>query len=193
MEGVGVLVQEFIEGKGHGLFALMDHGRPLRLFMHERLREFPPTGGPSTAAAAFYSPRLEELGVKLLSALEWNGVAMVEFKFDLRRQDFVLMEVNGKFWGSLELALRAGVNFGRDLIHLYRNEPLDSRSSYDHKVKFYWPLDGDLRTLWCKRQVIRGIGDYFRPNAATNLGQSAVADLKKSVRLIRDVVNGYSS
>jgi len=93
----------------------------------------------------------------------------------------------------LELALRAGVNFGRDLIHLYRNEPLDSRSSYDHKVKFYWPLDGDLRTLWCKRQVIRGIGDYFRPNAATNLGQSAVADLKKSVRLIRDVVNGYSS
>lgn len=184
---VGVLVQEFIEGPGHGLFALMQHGRPLRVFMHKRLREYPPSGGPSTAAAAYYSPRLEELGVKLLSALEWNGVAMVEFKFDIHRQDFVLMEINGKFWGSLELALRSGVNFGSDLIRLYRGEPLECGSDYDREMKFYWPLDGDLKTLWRTRKMLTGVKDYFRADGATNLGQSVIAELLKSARLIRDL------
>lgn len=189
-DGVGVLVQEFIEGPGHGFFALMHHGKPLRIFMHQRLREYPPTGGVSTAAAAYYSPRLEELGTKLLSALGWNGVAMAEFKFDIHRQDFVLMEINGKFWGSLELALRSGVNFGRDIIRLYRNETLEFSSVYNRQVKFYWPLDGDLKTLWFSRKLLSGIGDYFGPCAASNLGQSAAADLLKSLRLIRDVARG---
>jgi predicted ATP-grasp superfamily ATP-dependent carboligase len=192
-DGVGVLVQEFIEGPGHGFFALMHHGRPLRIFMHKRLREYPPAGGPSTAAAAYYSPRLEELGVKLLSALDWNGVAMVEFKFDVHRRDFVLMEINGRFWGSLELALCSGVNFGRDLIRLYRNEPLECSSVYNRQMKFYWPLDGDLKTLWRTRKVLSGVKDYFRADVATNLGQSAIAELLKSARLIRDVARGNHS
>jgi hypothetical protein len=158
--------------------------------MHKRLREYPPSGGPSTAAASYYSPRLEELGVKLLSALKWNGVAMVEFKFDIHRQDFVLMEINGKFWGSLELALRSGVNFGSDLIRLYRGELLECGSDYDRQMKFYWPLDGDLKTLWRTRKILTGVKDYFRADGATNLGQSVVAELLKSVRLIRDLTGG---
>lgn len=186
-DGPGVLVQEFIEGTGHGFFALMDHGRPLRIFMHRRLREFPPSGGPSTAAAAFYSPRLEEIGLRLLSGLRWHGVAMVECKFDKRRQDFVLMEVNGKFWGSVELALRSGVNFGADLVRLYRKQGLQPNFDYDRDVRFYWPLDGDLRSLWQTGRLIAGVRDYFAPAAATNLGQSAIADFLKSIRLMRDL------
>ena len=107
-EGGGALVQEFITGQGCGFFGLTDAGRPLRVFMHQRIREYPVSGGPSTAARAFDSPRLKELGLRLLAELRWTGVAMAEFKYDPRRDDFVLMEINGKFWGSLELALRSG-------------------------------------------------------------------------------------
>lgn len=189
-DGVGILVQEFIDGPGHGFFALLDHGKPLRIFMHQRLREYPPTGGPSTAAAAFYSSRLEDLGLRLLSALEWHGAAMVEFKYDIHRKDFFLMEINGKLWGSLELALQAGVNFGADLIRLYRGESMEFSSAYDREVRFYWPLDGDLKTLWRTRSVLRGIPDYFRQGAATNIGQSRRADALKSLRLVRDLVYG---
>lgn len=184
----GVLVQEVIKGPGHGFFALMDHGKPLRVFMHKRVREYPPSGGPSTAAAAYYSPRLEELGTRLLSHIGWNGVAMVEFKFDELRQDFVLLEINGKFWGSLELALYAGVNFGADLIRHFRNEQLQHQSEYRRSAEFYWPLDNDLRTLWRTNNVLRGVGDYFRPGSATNCGQSKLADLLKTAKLIKDVV-----
>ena len=130
-EKAAVLVQEFIEGKGFGLFALMDHGVPLRVFMHQRIRDNPPSGGASTAARAYYSERLKELGLRLLSALQWHGVAMVEFKYSDAIEDFVLMEINGKFWGSLELALSAGINFGADLIRLYRGEKLSYSEEYD--------------------------------------------------------------
>jgi predicted ATP-grasp superfamily ATP-dependent carboligase len=48
-----VLIQEFIKGAGFGFFALMNHGAPLRMFMHQRIREYPPSGGRSTAARFF--------------------------------------------------------------------------------------------------------------------------------------------
>lgn len=188
-DGVGVLVQEFIEGPGHGFFALFDHGKPLRIFMHRRLREYPPSGGRSTAAAAFYSPRLEELGLRLLSELEWHGAAMVEFKYDIRREDFFLMEINGKLWGSTELALHAGVNFGADLIRVYRGEPMQFSAAYNRDLRFYWPLDGDLRTLGRTGKLITGIRDYFRPGAATNLGESVSADVLKSLLLIWGLIH----
>jgi predicted ATP-grasp superfamily ATP-dependent carboligase len=182
-----VLVQEFIKGAGFGFFALMNHGAPLRVFMHQRMREYPPSGGRSTAARAYYSPRLKDLGLTLLSALKWHGVAMVEFKYSESRADFVLMEINGKFWGSLELGLSAGVNFGADLIRLFRGEALSYSEQYERDWAFYWPLDDDLLTL-LKTGALRRIGDYWKPNAHTNLGQSLRSDVIKSLRLAGKIV-----
>ena len=36
---------------------------------------------------------------------------MVEFKLDARDGVAKLMEINGRFWGSLQLAVDAGVDF----------------------------------------------------------------------------------
>ena len=113
---------------------------------------------------------------------------MVEFKLDPRNGDFVLMEINGKFWGSLELALQAGVNFGADLVRLFRGERLDA-TDYDRDTRFYWPLDDDLLTLW-KTHQLACIREYWRPNAHTNLGQSVRADFWKTGRLIKRLVFG---
>ena len=184
-----VLIQEFIKGSGFGFFALMNHGAPVRVFMHQRIREYPPSGGRSTAARAYYSSRLKDLGIRLLSALKWHGVAMVEFKYSEPRADFVLMEINGKFWGSLELGLSAGVNFGADLIRLFRGEALSYSEKYERDWEFYWPLDDDLLTL-LKTGSLRRIADYWKPNAHTNLGQSVRSDVIKSLRLASKIVGG---
>jgi predicted ATP-grasp superfamily ATP-dependent carboligase len=84
-------------------------GRLLAAFCHRRLREYPVSGGPSTLAVSVRDPRLVELGTALLRALDWVGVAMVEFKQD-GRGEYRLMEVNPRLWGSLPLAIAAGVN-----------------------------------------------------------------------------------
>jgi hypothetical protein len=183
----GLLVQEYIGGTGTGLFALYDRGKPQRIFMHERLREQPPSGGISVAARAYYSERLKELGLRLLTALNWHGPAMVEFRRSRTTGEFVLMEINGKFWGSLELSLAAGVNFAADLIRLYRGETLGPDPGYDRDCEFYWPLDGDILTLW-KTGKLGQMRDYWRPNAHTNLGRSLRSDARKTLALLARMV-----
>jgi len=187
----GILVQKYISGTGCGFFALYRDGKPLRVFMHKRIREYPVTGGPSTAAKSFYAEDLKDYGLKILNALKWNGVAMVEFKHDERNNSFVLMEINAKFWGSTELALRAGVNFGADIVRAYRHENLVYSEDYNRNLCFYWPLDGDLLCLWRTRQFAK-IRDYRKPNAATNLCQSWRADAWKMLKLVGKIMLGKS-
>jgi protein-tyrosine-phosphatase len=54
----------------------------------------------------------------LVRAAGWHGVAMVEFKLDEVTGECRLMEVNGRFWGSLPLAVAAGADFPYYLVEL---------------------------------------------------------------------------
>jgi predicted ATP-grasp superfamily ATP-dependent carboligase len=183
----GVLVQERVPGIGSGFFCLYDLGLIKRVFMHRRIREWPLTGGASTAARAIDDPRLESLGRQLMDGLHWHGVAMVEFKYDTVQDRYVLMEINGKFWGSAELSLTAGVNFAAGLVRIFRGEKLDFEKNYNTSIEFYWPLDDDLLALAKSRQL-RRVREYFSPNARTNLFQSPIADLLKVAAFTRRVV-----
>lgn len=89
----------------------MNHGELVAYFMHERIHEVPPTGGPS-AMATFDDPELIAVGSKVLCGeLKWHGVAMVEFKKDVKDDLYKLIQMNPKFWGSLGLSIATGVDF----------------------------------------------------------------------------------
>ena len=177
------LVQEYVRGVGAGFFALYDRGQVKWVFMHQRIREWPVTGGASTAAKAFYHPQLRDYGTRLLDELKWHGVAMVEFKYCPERDQFWLIEINPKFWGSAELAFRAGVNFPAGLIRVYRKELLGYCEEYDRNLKFYWPMPDDLRALR-KRGELSRIREYFQADAATNLLQHPMLDVFNLARWI---------
>ncbi len=138
------IVQEYIQGYGCGFFALYDRGKCRAFFMHRRIREYPLTGGPSTAAEAYYSKDLLYQGRKLLDALDWNGVAMVEFKHDASDGKYKLMEINPKFWGSLELAIVSGVDFPYLTYKMAMGEKFEPIEKYNTNSKFRWPFPGDL-------------------------------------------------
>ena len=110
--GSRILLQEFAAGDGVGIEALMHDGQPVAMFQHRRLKEVPATGG---AAAVAISEPLDSLlvdqALALLRALEWEGVAMVEFRYDRNQKQSALMEVNGRYWGTVALPIRAGVDF----------------------------------------------------------------------------------
>lgn len=106
------VIQEVVRGRGVGMNTLWRDGQPLVWFCHRRLREIDLRGGRSTAAvSADCDPRLRESARRMLGALGWHGVAMVEFKRDEATDTFWLLEINGRFWGSLPLALACGVDF----------------------------------------------------------------------------------
>ncbi len=102
------IVQSYINGSGYGVSAVFDNnGEPLEIFCHRRIREYPVTGGPSCLCESIWDDRLADYAVRLLKALGWRGVAMVEFKGDLQG-DIRLMEINPRLWGSLALSAAAG-------------------------------------------------------------------------------------
>jgi predicted ATP-grasp superfamily ATP-dependent carboligase len=107
-----ILLQEFASGDGVGIEVLIHHGEPIAIFQHRRLKEVPATGGAAVVAAAErLEPMLVDQALALLRALEWEGVAMVELRYDRTRHQSFLMEVNGRYWGSLALPIQAGVDF----------------------------------------------------------------------------------
>jgi protein-tyrosine-phosphatase len=64
------------------------------------------------------NPLLRDYTSRLLAALGWTGVAMVEFKVNRATGEAVLLEINGRFWGSLPLSSRAGMCFATDLYEM---------------------------------------------------------------------------
>jgi len=138
------LIQERINGHGAGIFVVMNKGELISAFAHKRLREKPPSGGVSVLRESIpIDPALKKCSIKLLSALGWHGVAMIEFKVDRATGKYYLMEVNGRFWGSLQLSIDAGIDFPYILYQLATGVPVEVPSSYNIGVKSRWLL-GDL-------------------------------------------------
>jgi len=170
-----LLIQEFIPGYGCGFFATYQGGVCKRIFMHRRVREYPARGGVSSCAESFYDAKLEEYGRRMLDALKWHGVAMVEFRHDSRDGEFKLMEINPKFWGSLDLALAAGADFPGDLCHMALGRTLSLSRDYDRDLRFQWPLSGhgELFHLWTRPQSIFSVlRDFLDPRVRSNVSLS---------------------
>ncbi len=141
------LVQEKIDGEGRGVFLLLWEGQLRAAFCHRRLREKPPWGGVSVyRESAALDDELVQRSLALLRAIGWRGTAMVEFKVDRRDGQAKLMEVNGRFWGSLQLATDAGINFPLLLYRLANEENVPNQLDYKVGVKSRWLL-GDLDHL----------------------------------------------
>lgn len=140
------LIQEYIDGRAHGIFALYDRGQPVAFFAHQRLREKPQTGGVSVLSESVRPhPEAFRMAKAILDHVGWHGVAMVEFKVSTSGIPY-LMEVNGRFWGSLQLAIDAGVDFPWLLYQVTLGKRVRQEDEYDVGVRSRWLL-GDIASV----------------------------------------------
>ncbi|MES9991079.1 MAG: ATP-grasp domain-containing protein [Candidatus Thiodiazotropha sp.] len=136
------LIQERIYGDGTGLFTIFDGESHKALFSHKRLREKPPSGGVSVVSESV-TPDTDMVAAvsTLLSNVNWQGIAMGEFKRDVRDGKPKLIEINGRFWGSLQLAIAAGVDFPVLLLRHVMGDPIDAtHDTYKKGIKLKWFL-----------------------------------------------------
>jgi len=141
------IIQEWIpDGEGtFGLSALFDEASNIKAaFVHKKLRMYPVQGGPSTLREGVEHPQIMELGLSLLKSLNWVGVGMVEFKVDPRDGIPKLMELNPRFWGSLQLAIVSGVDFPYLLLRMSRKESFSPVLRYEVGKRCRWLLFGDI-------------------------------------------------
>ena len=137
-----VLVQRSVPGWGEGIFLLRWGGRTRAAFAHRRLREKPPEGGVSVLCESVaLDPDRTRRVEAVMDAVGYEGLAMAEFKADGR--DAWLMEFNARPWGSLQLAVDAGVDFPRLLLEAFRGTVRDDPPRYAIGVRSRWLL-GDV-------------------------------------------------
>ncbi|MGH7804494.1 MAG: ATP-grasp domain-containing protein, partial [Candidatus Binatia bacterium] len=169
------LVQEYCDGRGVGVELCMHRGEVIAAFQHERLRELPPSGGVSVMRRSVPLDRvLFDESVRLLRALEWEGLAMVEYRCDDRSGKHWMMEVNGRLWGSICLPLRCGVNFPFLLLQSLGLDLPTGSSVGDYPANVYCrALSLDLRRLMtllrtrehdgeAKRSRWKPLGEFLR-------------------------------
>ena len=197
-----VLVQQRVIGTGTAISILVWDGELRAAFAHRRIREKPPSGGVSTLRESV--PLDEELlrrSLALLAEFHWQGVAMVEFKVDAASGAAYLMEINGRLWGSLQLAIDAGVDFPILLVRAALGEHDAPVTRYD-AVKTRWEW-GDVDHLLTRLRRGRSALDLPRaaPGRLTTLGgflrafvdgtRAEVFDLRDPKPFVRESIDWF--
>lgn len=166
------IVQERVPpgGEALGVSCVFNvRGERRAAFVHRRLREYPLAGGPSTLRESVARPDLVEASTRLLAALGWVGFAMVEWKTDPRDGVPYLLEVNPRFVGSLELALRSGVDFPWLVYQVALHGDCTPVETYRTGQLCRWLLPGDLLHFLANPRRLRLEPSFFRfraPNLA---------------------------
>jgi predicted ATP-grasp superfamily ATP-dependent carboligase len=138
------IIQEYVPGLPYHVGVLCSHSRLRAICCIKEHRTIPVTGGYATLRETVeLDQRMKEYALRLLRALNWHGVAEVEFKLDPRDSVPRFMEINGRFWGSLELAMAAGVDFPYLLYLLAVDGDVKPVLNYKVGIKRRW-LEGDF-------------------------------------------------
>lgn len=146
IDDIPCLVQQFVRGHGAGVFAAYAGSGPVAWFAHRRIREKPPSGGVSVLSESVpVDSTMQAAAAKILGAVRWSGIAMVEFRVGEDGTAY-LMEVNGRFWGSLQLAIDCGIDFPWLMYHIAHNREAPSMPPYPFGRRLRWLL-GDLDSL----------------------------------------------
>lgn len=110
-----ILVQEMIPGYGSQQFsycALFKNGQAVASMVAQRRRQHPAVfGRASTFVVTVENPLVESYGESFLRAIDYYGLAEVEFKLDPRNQEYKLHDVNLRTWGYHSIGAPAGVDF----------------------------------------------------------------------------------
>ena len=160
-----LLLERPFPGHGVGLEVLALQGEVVVSFQHKRIRERPGWGSTYRLSEAV-DPRLEDAARRFMGATHYTGVGMLEFRRN-RQGEFVLLEVNGRFWGSLPLAVAAGVDFP---LYLYQ-AVVEGRRDFPR----HYPVGLAARNLFGDLVWLQNNWDVRRvlPHMTTVLGEAA--------------------
>ncbi|MGB5660033.1 MAG: ATP-grasp domain-containing protein [Thermoanaerobaculia bacterium] len=159
-----LLVQEWVPGEVHDVCALFNRGEPRATLTQRRLAMYPESGGPGIFNETTDEPELKERAILLLRELGWHGPAQVEFKIDRRDDSVKLIEVNGRFWGTLDLATAAGIDFPGMAAKMAIHGDIESVTDYRVGLQFRWPVPYALLHALESRRSWSSLWRFLRPS-----------------------------
>ena len=106
-----MILQEWHEGRGYGVFGYRTSDGVRAWSGHRRVRMMNPAGSGSSCCETFTpSSGIRESVERFLDSSDWRGLFMVELLRDGEERDW-FMELNGRSWGSMALARAGGMEY----------------------------------------------------------------------------------
>lgn len=150
-----ILLQEFIPGYTHDACAIAAHGEVTQIVTQVRKLMYPAGGGVGAIVFTTHNPCVEDLALRFLESLTWNGPAQIEFRLDKRDGQLKLIELNPRFWGTLDASIRAGIDFPSIYCDLALGRPIVRHQPYEEGVRYSYLFS---RTCLAYRELIRHHG-----------------------------------
>ena len=158
------LIQEYIPHNGghYSVCALFNYdSEPRAIFVYKELRQYPITGGPATFSVSVEKTDVLKYAIKLLKAMKWYGVAHLDFLIDSRDKKPKLLEVNPRFWSSLELAILSGVDFPYLLYKMALDGDVETVTKYETGIKLRF-LVGDILWLLGTKNKLKALPEFLK-------------------------------
>lgn len=164
-----VVVQQYLTGGGFGCSVFAENGKVKASITHQRIREYPVSGGPSTCCKVVHIGELQDYTEAIVKELSFTGVAMFEFKQDSKGR-YYLLESNPRVWGSYPLTRCAKNNVSQKWFESAINS---GNPDLGYKAP---PTDfNDVRMHFLLSDLRAGIGYIGKGQA--KLGFDAFADI----------------
>jgi predicted ATP-grasp superfamily ATP-dependent carboligase len=140
------LVQEYIGSRDiYSVCLLYDMKGQLKAsFVQKQVRHFPAEMGTSIVQESVYYPELIEKSTVIMDKLNWRGVVEIEYMVDKRNGRAMFMEMNPRFWGSVQAAIYAGVDFPWLLYNAVKGNNIEAVHDYTVGARCRWLLPGDI-------------------------------------------------
>ena len=114
----------------------------------KEIRNYPVETGPACYVETVTSPEILNLSVRLMESLNYFGIADIDFLIDSRTGKPQLMEINPRFWGSLQVAINAGVDFPSLLFELMKDGDIEKSMNYKTGIRCRHLVFDDLLRLF---------------------------------------------
>lgn len=158
-----IMIAEYFPpgGDAIGVSCLMgEEGKVHNLFCHRRLKQYPPEGGQSVICESYHHPEAMDMAIKLLKHTGYKGIALVEFKVNPENGKLYFLEVNTRFWGSLQLPISSGMDFASQMYDLAVGNKVE-RLEYRKGVRCRW-YAGEFLYLLRAHDKLKQLRDIFR-------------------------------
>lgn len=140
------IIQERIFGPLIDTTAFSVSGKTYAVLSQERLLMAWLDGGGGVVNVTNDIPEVKAHTKTLLRALRWTGPIEMDWIQDSRTGDFLLLEINPKFWGTTQLTISSGLDYPAWLLQYAEGRGITPPPGYNTGLMYRW-IFSELTTI----------------------------------------------
>ena len=144
------LIQEYVDGYDIDCSVFCRDGDILAYTIQKTLYEHPDLYQPADAIEFVHDAQVLEVAARLMENLRWTGVAHIDMRCRASNSQVEIIEINPRFWGSIQGSLNVGVNFPELVCLAGKGQDFPVPSYVDGK---YMSGFSAIKRMW-KRQPV---------------------------------------